>query len=540
MLRVPARPGKARTKSRIDSTASVQPATGGWDTLSPLPNMDRDRAVVLDNWFPEPGYLRIRNGYDIQADTGSSNVETLMVYNGVSANFLFAAAGTVIYDVTSRFVATSDVTSLNNARFQYVNFSTSGGKFLFIVNGADSPRHFNGTTWATPSITGITPSNAVHVEGHKRRLWLTLINSTKAAYLPLDSIAGAATEFDFGAVFTEGGFLQAIGTWTRDGGAGPDDYLVALSSKGQAAVYAGTDPSSSSTWSLVGVYNLPTPIGRRCMLRTGTDIAIITLSGVISLEAALSKDRAASAQYSLMPNIQPSVRLAAQSYGTNFGWELISYPKGSAALLNVPLVSNGAAYQYGVNTITGAPFRYTGIAAQCWALFEDDLYFGSGNGVVYKFDMGANDFGSAVEADVQGAFWDYGAPGEIKHIKLVQPLLVTDGAVSPSIAINVDFASTAPSSPVGRTGAAGAVWDAFNWDEANWAEDASAQSSWIVAQGIGQYLSIRMRVSVSVGVNAARFDYGQFDVDVFDNTASNPVVLQLNGFNVMYERGIGI
>jgi hypothetical protein len=50
----------------------------------------------------------------------------------------------------------------------WTQFTTPGGTFLFIVNGADAPRTFDGTSWATPSITGITASQAVHVNAHKR------------------------------------------------------------------------------------------------------------------------------------------------------------------------------------------------------------------------------------------------------------------------------------------------------------------------------------------------------------------------------------
>lgn len=528
------------SQGRAVSTAFVPPATAGWDTLSPLPSMKRDRAVVLDNMFPEPGHLRVRNGFDIHTNVGAEDVESLLVYNGVTASALFAAAGDAIYDVSSQFLATSALTGLNNARWQYVNFTTSGGHFLVICNGADAPRTFDGTNWATPSITVVDETNFIHVEAHKSRLWFTLVNSTKAAYMPLDSIAGAATEFDFGSRFTEGGFLQCIGTWTRDGGSGPDDFFVALSSKGQAAVYAGADVASSDTWGLVGVYDLPAPIGRRCMLKTGSDLAIITVSGVISLEAAMAKDKAAAAKYSLMPNIQPSVTEAAQLYGTNFGWELISYPKGSTAFLNVPLASNGTAYQYGVNTTTGAPFRFTGMDAQCWALYNDGLYFGGQAGAINQYDVGANDAGTQIDADVQGAFWDFGASGELKRISLVQPLLLTDGAVTPAVAINTDFATDAPASPVGRTTGSGSVWDAFLWDEGIWGGELTSQSDWISMNAIGQWISIRMRVSVNIGTNAARFDSATFDFSVFDNAASQPITLRLNGFNVMYERGVGL
>jgi hypothetical protein len=43
-----------------------------------------------------------------------------------------------------------------------------------------------------------------------------------------------------------------------------DDYAAFITSEGQVAVYSGADPASSTTWSLVGVFDIGAPIGRRC------------------------------------------------------------------------------------------------------------------------------------------------------------------------------------------------------------------------------------------------------------------------------------
>jgi hypothetical protein len=49
-------------------------------------------------------------------------------------------------------------------------------------------------------------------------------------------------------------------------------------------------------------------------------------------------------------------------------------------IVNVPTLAGQTSYQYVMNTITGAWCRFTGWNAQCWALFNDKLFFGAPGG----------------------------------------------------------------------------------------------------------------------------------------------------------------
>jgi len=292
LMRAPIKVNRNRTQ--VVRQATVPAPVGGWDAESPLAAMPRDHAVQLDNWFPRPGYVEVRRGHRYHAwdlGDGTSPTETLMVWQGKASSKMFGAAGDSIYDVTTRGQAGSAaVGSLSDAYWQWVNFTNSGANYLYIVNGTDAPRHYNGTTWATPSITGITPADAIHVNVHKKRLWFTIKDTTQAAYLATDAIAGAATTFELGSNFDRGGYLMAMATWTRDGGAGADDLAVFISSRGQLAIYQGTDPASAVTWSLIGVFEIAAPIGRRCFQRWGNDLLVITVEGVYALSSILAVD----------------------------------------------------------------------------------------------------------------------------------------------------------------------------------------------------------------------------------------------------------
>ena len=267
---------------------------GGWDTSESVADMPEDRAVFLDNWFPETDKVTVRRGSEVHSTGLTGMVETLIEYTALSgAGKLFAANNGSIYEVTSGGAVGSAVsTGHTNNRWQYVNMGTAGGQFVRLVNGADTPLLYNGSTWATTAITGPTAANLVWCNVHQRRLWVGEEDSLSAWYLAVNNVSGAATEFPLAGIFRLGGFIMAMGTWTRDAGDGMDDVAVFLTSEGECAIYSGTDPSDAALWLLVGVFRIGKPIGRRCFVSAGSDLIIVTQDGFVPLSAILTLDRA--------------------------------------------------------------------------------------------------------------------------------------------------------------------------------------------------------------------------------------------------------
>ena len=58
-------------------------------------------------------------------------------------------------------------------KFESVNITTAGGSFLWICNGADAPRHWNGSAWATPTLSGVTATDIVSVDEFSRNGYLS-------------------------------------------------------------------------------------------------------------------------------------------------------------------------------------------------------------------------------------------------------------------------------------------------------------------------------------------------------------------------------
>jgi len=501
--------------------------------------MKEDRAITLENWFPSTTDVRVRRGHQPHGSgMGSGVVDTLMVYNGLTviSSKMFAVTGGSIYDVSASGsgVITTE-TGLANNRWQYVNFTTSAGKFLWACNGIDAPVHYNGSVWAEPTITGITASDIVNVNGHKNRLWFVLKDSTKAAYLATGSIAGAATTFELGGLFTQGGFLVAMATWTRDGGAGPDDLAVFVSSRGQAAVYSGTDPASASTWELIGVYDVGPPIGYRCFTKVGAELMLVNLDGVLPLSKGLVLERSAQAQVTITLNINSAMNEAARSYKDNFGWEMMPYAKGTMAILNVPIQEGQLQHQYVMNTITGAWCKFTGMNANTWAVFKDDLYFGGNSGVVHQADQTGIDVLTPIDAVGQGAYNYYDMHGILKQWKLLQPLITTDSDSRPAVGISTDFKDNASLGTPSASATISALYDTAIYDTDVYAVEGRTVADWTSISGVGQCASIhfRARTGDATGVTVWGDDWD----DLWSTTISGDVVMRLNGFNVTFEGG---
>lgn len=477
----------------------VPSPTGGWDAISPLAAMEPQYAASIVNWVPRTGWVELRGGAVRWAKISYDDVKSLMTYSPPGGTQqLFAASAGGIWEVSDVAQPFQWVTGLAGDDFQYVNFTPAGGSsYLLAVNGADAEiQRFNGTTWDTSTITGAGSAIFANITVFKRRVWLVPSNSTIAYFLGTDAITGAATAQDLGPFLSKGGYLMAIGTWTLDGGNGPDDLIVFLSSQGQAVIYKGTDPTNALVWQLVGVFDLPKPIGRRCMLRLGSDLLIITEQGVLPLSQALPFDPSSSRSVAITNRIQNAILLAAQQYKSNFGWELCAFPQQSLILLNVPQVEGETQVQYVQNAITGAWMQFNGWNANCFGVFNDSLYYGTTDGHVVIAYVGGQDLGEPILCDLKCAFNYLEEPGRLKNANLIRPFLVADGTVDPTIQIDVDFEDTSLSAPVTTLTPSGAIWDTSEWDDALWSTGVITVTNWLSCTALGTALAVRMIVNL--------------------------------------------
>lgn len=471
--------------------------TGGWNTRDDIADMPITDAPILKNWFPGSSRTKVRNGCEEFAVSLLADVETLMTYDGGTGEEFFAAADDNIYDITAGGSATGDivVSALANARWQYTNIGNQAGRFLIAVNGADAPLKYDGSTWSTTTITESDPTDFVDVNLFKRRLFFTIKDTLKFAYLDVEAIAGSAAEFDLAPVFELGGYLMAMQTWTRDGGNGLDDLAVFYTSQGEIAVYQGSDPSDANDWAQVGVFKVGKPLGRRCMEPMGGDIILLSEDGFEPVSTAIIKGRLTS-KTAISRKIQPTVEASARLYGDNFGWQGILYPRGSMLIFNVPFIEGELAEQYVANSLTGAWCQFTGWNANCFGIFNGALYFG-GAGKVFKADVGHSDNGMNIDADVQQAPSALGSRGSLKSFKMIRPVLSSDAYITPAITVNIDYETKSPATSPSFVQSEGTPWDTFDWNTRPWTVGSRIIKDWQSIEGIGYVGAIRMKIAVN-------------------------------------------
>lgn len=526
----------------------------GWDAISPLSNMEPDYAVILDNAVPRPNWVEIRGGNSVWTQGLGGPVESLMVYRPAnSTEEMFAAANGTIYDVTVISLPVVDQTGFISDRWQYVNFTPAAGiTHLVAVNGDDNAQIYDGTTWADLNITGVDTNSLINVNSHKRRLWFIEGGSSSAWFLDSDAISGAATELDLGSLLTRGSFLVAMGSWTVDGGNGPDDYAVFISQKGQAVVYKGTDPNNNNAWFLVGVFNLPPPLGVRCLRSFGSDLLYISLEGLLPISKALPFDPSGVRSVALTNRIQNAMLVAAQSGRTLFGWEVELFPLQSLLIMNVPIIENSEQVQYVMNTLTGAWCRFTGWDANTFAIFNESLFFGSNTGTINVGYTGQSDVVEPIPMSIKTAFNYYEDPGRIKIVQMVRPFLVVGGSVLPILGSDVDFGNVEFNAGISEYVIEGALWGSAIWNTDLWASGQAEHivNDWQSMGAIGTAIALRMKINLIAATidteTASVFDTGEFDSavfdagGVFDSSGEDLPIMRLNSFQVTLEHGAAI
>lgn len=496
---------KAAPTQQIARVSSIAAPVGGWNARDTLAGMKPGDAIRLINWYPRATDCVIRGGEEAYASGITGTTKTLAVYNGASGtNKMFAATDSGIYDASSAGAVAASVATSTNGYWQTQNFGDGTTNWLIMVNGTDKPNYYSGTAWtavdsaSTPALTGLTTTSIIGVFSHNSRLWFIEKNSLSGWYLPAGAAGGALTKFDFASIAKKGGYLIAGGTWSVESGDGPDDRAVFVTSEGEVIVYQGTNPSSATSWALVGVYFIGKPLGRRCLYKFGGDLIVVTQRGVFPLSAAL-QSTVIDRTIAVTNKIELAFQQAAALYQGNTGWEAIFYPSQSALIFNIPTVQGTEADQYVMNT--SAPrkpwCRFDGWDATCFAVFNNDLYYGVSTAVKKAWVSTMSDEGVNIIADAKEAFQQFGS-SDPKRCNLYRPILQVNGSISFLTGLDVDFRDNNLTGEATYTVTSGAQWDVGKFDEVYWAANLDIVRIWRSPQdNVGSWFAGKLRVSTN-------------------------------------------
>lgn len=479
---------------------SVPSPTGGWNTRDARSMMPTEDAIILDNFIPGTGSVDARGGYTAYASGLSTNVETLVEYYSGSVRSFLGAAGSEIYDITSPGTAVSLASGFNSARWNTMQF---GGR-LFFFNGSDIPQFYNGSTINPTAFTGsgLNVQNLLGASSYKNRLFLWEKDSQDFWYGGLNAVQGALTKFPLSVVGKRGGKMIAIVSLSRDSGDGADDYIAFIMTS-EVFVYRGSDPGDAASFAIVGRYPIGEIVSDRAVIEYDGDVKIVTKSDLVSLRdiCSLSPDDIVKSKLS------GAFSAAARSYSNNFGWQGVFYPRSNWLLFNVPITTNVNYHQYGINTITGGAFRFTGWNARCFGTYNNRLYFGSGNGIVYLADDGQSDNGANITVVGQKAFDPLGSFRK-KAFTQVRPLIRTDGDVQIGIGLAFDYGEVSVNQTAPST-STGSPWDTSPWDTSPWSPEDQIRTNTYGAVGVGETVSVKLAATLNgQGFSWFQTDYG--------------------------------
>lgn len=516
----------------VQKVVSRPAPTGGLNYSTSYAAGQIGDALVCKNWIAYKTSLRMRGGWTEHRTGAGSPINSLMSWYSAASKKLFAATKDGIYDVSSPgagFPAASIALSgaANAGVFSYLNFPTAGTPYLVACSETDGyHRYDSGGGWVKVTAGagagqisgGPLPGNFAYVCSWKRRLLFVKANDTIMYYLPVDSVAGAAGTFQFGPTLRHGGTLVALLNWTLNGGFGIDDYLVAVGSKGDVAVYKGTDPADPNNFVHVGTWYLgDVPVGRRWFTSWGGDILFATSMGIIPLSVLVQGglELAEQDQGSYTNRIQSVVGDLVDATGANAGWEWCSFAGGNVLLLQTPVSDTGVYTQYVLNYNSRRWTTFEGIPTITMQAHERELYFGTSDGRVGKMLSGNRDgvtladptTGSPIVADLLTVFDHFGAAGQYKRFLQVRPTLIAEGTPGVSVQMNPDYVFDAVGGTPVFTDTVGDLWDSAKWDVAKWAGGQFTVSNWEGLEGIGYLGALYLRVSGLGGTELLALDY---------------------------------
>jgi len=524
------------------------PPVRGLNTVDPLALMQPTDAIEMDNLISSDSGLALRGGwydYGINVGGGTTHaVRSIFSFDDATASSLatplsqselFAATDTGIFlaegggDMGA--VAAEIALSGNQyaGYFSCTQFAAAGANFLIAVSETDGGFLYDGVTWkkmvgtgtAGPGvITGIDPSNFAQVVSFKRRLGFVEKNSGKSWWLPPLSVGGAASLFDFGPMFMHGGALLAMINWTQDAGEGTDDYLVALSTSGDVAIFKGNDPTSATDWTCAGTWYIGTPpVGRRCFTTSGGNIYIVTEFGIIPIAQVVQGGldnvlMAGTDQTKQLRKLQEQLSRDFKFTSTAAGWELLSIPNQALLHLARPAQSVTEHIQYVFHMHTLAWSRMLDIPAETFYYRLGEIYGGTSDGRILRLYDGSTDRmqidgtgAQEVRARLTPAFDYFDSPPANKRALMLRCNFQAAQRPAYSVQMNADlFIGSNPSWPVSLT-AGGSLWDASYWDTAVWGGGIGSWADWRSVRALGRSLAPTIFIASEQPVILASLSY---------------------------------
>lgn len=479
----------------------VRAPKGGWNTRDPVSEMTPTDAVILNNLIPDTDGVSVRPGYTqyVQLVSSSYWTNALISWKTQYGDRLIAAAPV---SAASHSLFDASTASVITIKTGYVGSRWRAGVMsgrMALVNGADQPQELTytpgtGTTVTDLTITGGTPNPEAfkHIHIFKSRSYFATGTEPAFWYSAVNALGGTLSRFAIDRVASTSGNVIDINSWTRDGGAGPDDFFVLFLDTGEVLAYAGSNPGDATDWALVGRYKLgrvltSTQFGGKLHVVTDQDYNILPddlLTEGLSTPSKLSGAARDAVARDQSDNWQVF-------FDAELGWRIVNVPYGSSR------------EQHVTNLRTGGATRFT-YPANCWAKYNGNLYFGGQSAKVYRVRDG-DDNGTAIEWACQQAFTDFGDPRQ-KMIHNYRPMWSVEGSFTLGSGLAYDY-DTSAFFQEGSTATDGPFWNTSPWNTTSWSDTRAVVREWFTGGGIGQNVSLVQSGSATTGATWHSTDY---------------------------------
>ena len=436
----------------------------GWVIDENLAATRPNSARQMINWWPTRTGVRVRGGH-VRRATIPEAVRKLFAYRAGALQFLIAFSDVGIYDVTNVASPTTNVTPSVAGRtsgdVSAVNFSTGGVDILFTVNGAEEAIYFDGLSWQTPQIDEFDSSTAVFVFEAGQRLWMVPRDSRTVHYLPINQFGGVAQRLPLEASVSGGGSILFGGSISSDSGSGFNDRLVFVTTEGHFLLYSSTDPL---TMSLVGRYSIGSrPLGKDAFFEIGGDIEVLTDEGMVSLNAAISRNDVDISLTNRSKPIEPYWQQQAIAKRLS-DWQVKLWPSRNLAVVSLPATSERQVKECFVSNLETNAWGYTlGWDVQTIEEFDGEMLFGDSSGGIHFMDSSGSDDGVLYTATCLLNPKHLGVPDAEKEVHMISTVFRAATPFRSRITVSTNYADQIPVAPD-----ASPEFDTDNWDEGLW------------------------------------------------------------------------
>lgn len=515
------------SRSPSGESFNLSAPIGGWNTRDPLSQMPPTDAIVMDNINPGTNNVSMRKGYK-QFCYGVGEPNFMLEFNNGADRHLVAGSGGALYKIDTAGVTTLIGMGFASDQWQAVNFRSR----MFLVNGVDTPQTWDGTVLAATGWTGVglVPEDLNNVMVFKRRLFFGEKDSGSFWYAGLDNITGPLVEFPLNNLGMTGGKLLVMGAWSVDPGARMESTCVFCMNNGDTFAYGGYDPAGSTQqeWSLIAQFKTGNPISARGIVNVNSELILITNSGFVPLSKYVNSGENVVQVEAISDKIRPTVTEVTAKLMNNFGWQAIHYPNENQIIFNIPIDPDADTFeQYVYNVLTGAWTRWTNLHARTWVYFNNKLYFSgrSFGGLwnispwyvtpwetsgVYEYGVAFNDSSEPIQGKVRQAFNNFGAPGNLKHIRAVRCNLQLDPNFETRVCLYADYKVEGTCTTIIDTATFGTYWDLGIWDVSFWTGGQIILGKWGTLGTYGHVLSIEL----TTGTDQEPFNWYSTDMVV--------------------------